>query len=296
MATATEVIERKITEASLYRDASEGADYMHEGLPLGTEDTRVEEIAHQPHMPERIVDLVSDPEAVETSRRLVGVLGACIVVILVQAAFNLVLYLRRPDAIVVDRTAGGDRVVTMNNREYGLTDGVSFAPDQPTAGDKKYLAGHFLELYYGNNPDIRDEQLNEAIGLMVTGRGRELFEYLKRNRVLERQAAESWQATWTPQQTWVDETDPFTVHVIGTQRLTRVVNQRPVEETHQLNLTLKVARDELGRADRNRRTGYQVTWFGWEELQHAPPSPSVGQSATGNPATATTAAARPAGT
>jgi hypothetical protein len=36
-----------------------------------------------------------------------------------------------------------------------------------------------------------------------------------------------------------------------------------------LNLTVKVARDELGRDDRNRRSGYQITWFGWEELQKA---------------------------
>src|SRR2546421_704406 len=84
---------------------------------------------------------------------------------------DLTHYLRRPDRIVVDRTAGGDRVVVMNNREYGLTDNVAFSPDEPTAGDKKYLVSRFLELYYGNNPDIRDHQLNEAIQLMVASRG-----------------------------------------------------------------------------------------------------------------------------
>lgn len=218
---------------------------------------------------DHIVDYVADPDTVESNRRLIGALGVCVIIILVQAAFNLTLYLRRPDRIVVDRTAGGDRVVVMNNREYGLTDNVGFSPDEPTAGDKKYLVSRFLELYYGNNPDIRDRQLNEAIQLMVASRGREFFEYLRRNRVLEQQSAESWQARWTQQQIWVDQSDPFTVHVIGTQHLTRIINQRPVEETHQLNLTVKVARDELGRDDRNRRSGYQITWFGWEELQNA---------------------------
>ncbi|MDQ3754539.1 MAG: hypothetical protein M3371_07400 [Acidobacteriota bacterium] len=226
--------------------------------------------------PEHIIDLVADPETVEANRKLLGALGVCVVIILVQAAFNFMLYLRRPDAIVVDRTAGGDRVVVMNNREYGVTDNVRFVPDEPSVGDKKYLATRFLKLYYGNNPDIRDRQLNEAIGLMIAARGREFFEYLRRNRILEREATESWQAKWTPQQTWIDEADPFTVHVIGTQAVTRIVEQRAVEETRQLNVTVKLSRDELGRAERNGRTGYQVTWFGWKEL-NAPASPPPSQ-------------------
>jgi hypothetical protein len=243
--------------------------------------------------PGRIVDYVADPDTVESNRRLVGALGVCVIIILVQAAFTLTLYLRRPDRIVVDRTAGGDRVVVMNDREYGLTDNVGFSPDEPTAGDKKYLVSRFLDLYYGNNPDVRDSQLNEAIQLMVASRGREFFEYLRRNRVLEQQAAESWQAKWTQQQIWVDQADPFTVHVIGTQHLTRVINQRPVEETHQLNLTVKVARDELGRDDRNRRSGYQITWFGWEELQSAGGAPADQPSSPG--VAAPTAATQPPG-
>jgi len=252
-----------------------------EDAQLGEVNTTVianEVRGEEANAPERIIDLVADPETVEANRKLLGALGVCVVIILVQAVFNFMLYLRRPDAIVVDRTAGGDRVVVMNNRQYGVTDNVRFKPDEPSVGDKKYLAARFLELYYANNPDIRDRQLNEAIGLMIAARGREFFEYLRRNRILEREATESWQATWTPQQTWIDEADPFTVHVIGTQALTRVVEQRAVEETRQLNVTVKLSRDELGRAERNGRTGYQVTWFGWEELNApAPPPSSQGQ-------------------
>lgn len=235
--------------------------------------------------PERIIDYVADPEQTLTLHRLFGVLGVLVVIVLVQAAFNLMLYMRRPDRIVVDRTAGGDRVVVMNDREYGLTDNVQFSRDQLTDGDKKYLASHFIELYYGNNPDIRDQQLNEAIKLMVTARGRELFNYLKQNHILEQQAAESWQAKWTQQQASVDPADPFTVHVIGVQQLTRIVGQRPVEETHQLNLTVKLAKDELGRDERNKRTGYQVAWFGWEELKNTP-SPVNSSIGISSPSTA----------
>ncbi len=282
MATAAEIIETRAIGAN---------PFAGRGAPTDVNDASEETPAAHRDAPavERIVDYVADPETVEANRRLMGALGIAVIIILVQVVFNLTLYLRRPDRIVVDRTAGGDRVVVMNNREYGLTDSVGFSPDEPSAGDKKYLASQFLNLYYGNNPDIRDRQLNEAIGLMIAARGRELFEYLKRNRVLEQQAAESWQARWTQQQIWIDQADPFTVHIIGTQALTRIINQRSVEEAHQLNLTVKLARDELGRDERNKRTGYQITWFGWEELQSAP---ATNQSQTAAP----NSNARPSGT
>ena len=241
----------------------------------------------------RVIDYVADPEHLVTNHRMLGVLGVLVVVVLAQAVFNLVLYLRRPDTIVVDRTSGGDRVVVMDNRAYGLTDGVQLKRDELTDGDKKYLASVFLSLYYGNNPDYRDQQLNEAINLMVAARGREMFDYLKQNRVLERQAAESWQARWTEQQVSVDPSDPFTVRVIGVQNLTRVVNQRPVEETHQLNVTVKLTKDELGRDERNRRTGYQVTWFGWEELKSPVAADSSSPHST-TPTVAPSANTRPA--
>jgi hypothetical protein len=236
----------------------------------------------------RIIDYVADPEQTITNHRLLGVLGVLVVIVLAQAAFNLILYLRKPDTIVVDRTSGGDRVVVMNNREYGLSDNMQLRPDKLTDGDKKYLAQLFLQLYYGNNPDIRDKQLNEAIGLMVPARGREMFNYLKQNRILEQQAAESWQATWTPQQASVDAQDPFTVRVIGVQHLTRIVNGQAAEETHQLNVTVKLAKDELGRDDRNRRTGYQIAWFGWEELKNAPGNTQTADSANQSSVVSTT--------
>src|SRR5947209_984565 len=64
------------------------------------------ETAHEARPSERVVDYVADPEQLVTNHRLLGVLGVLVIILLVQAAFNLVLYLRRPDMIVVDRTAG----------------------------------------------------------------------------------------------------------------------------------------------------------------------------------------------
>src|SRR5215217_802238 len=114
MATAAETIDAHRAGAGLFDERSLAED---------TSEVRSDS-------QERIVDHVADPDTVESNRRLVGALGVCVIIILVQAAFNLTLYLRRPDRIVVDRTAGGDRVVVMNDREYGPTDSVGFSPDE----------------------------------------------------------------------------------------------------------------------------------------------------------------------
>ena len=49
--------------------------------------------------------------------------------------------------------------------------------------------------------------------------------------------------------------------------LTRIVNGASVEETRQMNVVVKLNRDQLGRDDRNLRTGYLVDWFDWNELK-----------------------------
>jgi len=239
----------------------------------------VEDVTRKPQV-ERVIEYCADPEQAITNYRLAGVVGLMVVVMLVQTVFCLMLYLRRPDRIVVDRTGGGDRVVTMNDREYGLTDAVEFRPDAPTEGDKKYLVTRYLELLYGNNPDRRDRQLEQAIRLMTPLNGRRFFNYLRDNRILEQQAAESWQAVWSPQSVTVDANDSFTVRAIGVQRLTRLVNGASVEETRQLNVIVKLSRDQLGRDDRNLRTGYLVDWFDWNELRDPQTSTAQGNGAT----------------
>lgn len=239
---------------------------QHESENAKSEDAEAITRAHEPQV-ERIVEYCADPEQAITNYRLVGVVGLMVVVVLVESVFCFMLYLRRPDRIVVDRTQGGDRVVMINNREYGLTEGVDFRPDAPTEGDKKYIATRYLELLYGNNPDRRDRQLEQAIRLMTPQNGRRFFNYLRDNRILEQQATESWQAVWTPQSVTIDANDSFTIRAIGVQRLTRLVNGASVEETRQLNVIVKLSRDQLGRDDRNLRTGYLVDWFDWNELQ-----------------------------
>ena len=103
---------------------------------------------------------------------------------------------------------------------------------------------------------------------MVDGNGRKFFRYLTEKRILEQQAAESWQASWSPQSITVDPKDPFTVRAIGVQKLRRIVKGTPVDETNQLNVTVRISRDSLGRDDRNLHTGYQIDLFDWTVLKN----------------------------
>lgn len=223
---------------------------------------------------ERVVDYCADPEQSLTNYRLVGVVGVCAAVIVVLSVTLLVMTFQKPRLVVVDRTQGGDRVVVMDDRTFGLTDSVEFTKDRLTAQGKIYLVRSYLELLYSNNPDYRDKQLEAALKLMVTDNGRKFFRYLKEKRILEREAAESWQATWSPQAITVDPGDPFMVRAIGVQNLRRKVGGTVVEEMHQLNLRVRIVKDELGRDERNLLTGYLVDLFDWDELKNpALPSP-----------------------
>jgi len=266
------------TEASEWAESADHSELAHEStdnavdesyqspLKAGADSARSESAA-------TIVDYCVDPEQSITIYRLVGALGVCVVVILVLAGTLTAVCLQKPRMLVVDRTSGGDRVVMMDDREYGLTDNVGFSPDRLTAGGKIYLVRNYLELLYANNPDFREKQLEAAIKLMVDGNGRKFFRYLTDKRILEQQAAESWQATWSPLSVTVDGRDPFTVHAIGVQKLRRIVKGVPIDETNQLNVTVRLSRDPLGRDDRNLHTGYQIDVFDWEVLRN-PSDPS----------------------
>jgi len=238
---------------------------------------------------ERIVDYCLDPEQSLTNYRLVGVVGVCAAVIVVLSIALLIVTFQKPRLVVVDRTQGGDRVVMMDDRAFGLTDSVEFTKDRLTAQGKIYLVRNYLELLYSNNPDYRERQLEAAIKLMVTENGRKFFRYLKEKHILEQEAAESWQATWSPQAITVDPDDPFMVRAIGVQKLRRKVGGTVVEEVHQLNLRVRLVRDELGRDDRNLLTGYLVDLFDWDELKNptlAPPATTTSatsRQATGQP-------------
>jgi hypothetical protein len=184
--------------------------------------------------------------------------------LVVSIAFNIYQYWRRPDRIVIDRSSG--RVLVINDRQYGETEAVSFGPDKLTNADKKYLAGEFVRNLYQIDPATRPKDMERALRMMVPDSALKFAQYLKRNSILDKQRAESWQATWAPQDISIDQSDPYTVRVIGKQEVNKLIAGAPQTETRQMSLTIKIAADPLRRADRNLRSGFLIVRFDDKDL------------------------------
>lgn len=208
--------------------------------------------------------LYRDPADVRTivSLTWTGLLLALLVV--VSLAFNIFLYWRRPDRIVVDRSGG--RVLMINDREYGETEAVRLGPDKLTDADKQYLAGEFVKAIYGIDPATRPRDIERALRMMAPDSALKFARYLKQTGILDQQQTQSWQAVWTLQDISVDRADPYTLRVIGKQQITKVISGAAHQETHQLHLTLKLVADPQRRADRNLRSGFLVASIDYREL------------------------------
>jgi hypothetical protein len=180
-------------------------------------------------------------------------------------AANLYQYQRRPDRIVVDRSSG--RVVEINDREYGQTEAVELGPDHLTDADKTYIAAEFAQSLYRIDPATRSKDIERALRMMVPDSALKFARYLKEQGTLEKQQQESWQSVWTAQDISVDGHDRYTVRVIGRQEIRRLDNGVPLEEPHQLNLSIKLAADPKGRADRNLRSGFIIQSVNYKEIQ-----------------------------
>jgi len=205
-----------------------------------------------------------DPNDIRTIYQLLSVLVIVLALFVLSAIGNAWQYWRRPDRIVVDLTSG--RVLMINDRQFGETDAVKMTPDYPSESDKKYLVSEFVKSLYAINPTTRAPDIKAALEMMVPQAATRFAAYLKEQHVLEQQRAESWQAIWTPQDITVDRVDPYTVRVIGRQEITKVINNQVVQETKQLQLTIKLAADPAGRTDQNRRMGFLVAAIDYKEI------------------------------
>jgi hypothetical protein len=203
--------------------------------------------------------------------------GILLVLLLVASlTFNIYLYWRRPDRIVVDRSSG--RVLMINDRDYGETEAVSLGPDKLTNADKQYLAGEFVRAVYAIDPATRPRDIERALRMMEPASALKFARYLKQSGILDQQQTESWQAVWAPQDISVDKADPYTLRVIGKQEITKAISGAAQQETHQIHLTLKLVADPQRRSDRNLRSGFLVAAFDYRELGR-----SIGSEAA-NPA------------
>ncbi len=234
--------------------------------------------------PAPVEALYESPDNSRLSIKLSNVLLILSLLLVGSLLVNFAQWLRRPTMIVVDRTAEGNRVTSINDVHYGQTDAVAVGPERITDADKMYLASQYVQLVYGIDPSTRGKDLEKALRMMVPDSAIKLMTYLKQQQILERQKSEKWQSVWTKQDVSVDPRDHYLVHIIGQQDITKVINNQVLTERHQLSLDVKLVADPQGRADRNMRNGVLIAGYTYKEL---PAQTSAGVTSTTSTTTTT---------
>lgn len=209
-----------------------------------------------------------DPNDVRLHLRGAAISLALIALLFISLGMNIYQFVRSPDLIVAVTTESGNRVVKLNDREYGRTDAVQLGPDKLSDEDKRYIASEFSKALYALDPASRPRDIERALRMMVPNEAVKYANFLKQSGQLEQQRRERWQAVWVQQDNTVDRTDPYTVHIIGEQQITKVIGEQVVHENVQLALDFKLVAD-LPRSDRNLRSGFLIGPFTGRELSRA---------------------------
>lgn len=198
-----------------------------------------------------------DPNDVWLLSSLSKSLMAIAVLLAVSLVANGVMYLRRPDRIVAVRSAdGAERVIVLDNRNYGEIEGISIKPDELGLGDKIYLAKRCTELFYSIDPQRRADDMKQFFGLLHPSFATGLSKMLQEKRIPQTEREESWQSVWTLKTAELDKRDPYIVRVVGQQELTKTLEGAVKRETKLIQVEVKLAADKRGRTDENLRTGF----------------------------------------
>ena len=204
-----------------------------------------------------------DADDVTTINRMTWVNLIVATLLAVSLIFNVVLYARRPSLVVVDKTTGQTLVV--DDREYGRTPAAQMMSDNLLPGQKIYLVKEYLSGIYGINQATRGTQIQRAIRMMHPDTATQYATWLARNKVLEAQEAEAWQATWAVEDknVTVDPKDDRVVTVVGEQTLSRMKGGRMVQQKLIINVKVLVlvSPTEPKRSDHNLQTGFCVYKF-----------------------------------
>jgi hypothetical protein len=223
-----------------------------------------------------------DPHDIEGLRRASMTILCLIAVTLLLLGLNAWQFWRRPDRVVItlvserrvnergETVERRDRVAEINNREYGTVgDGIVVAgSDRIGVEEKRLLSGVFVAKFCtidprpapGQNKSFRGLELEKMFRRMTPAAARQFADYLKTSGLIDREARENWQATWTD---WepnveIDSRDPFLVRIQGVQTIVKTVGGESAEQVRRLQFSVKLAADKDGRTGQNLLTGLRV--------------------------------------
>ena len=198
-----------------------------------------------------------DPQDIRTILRLS--FSSLLFAVLSLTLSGLLIYklTRRPELVVVERTAEGDRVVG-DDRHYTMQGSVQVRPDRPGDGDKKYLAARWAESFFRIDPQTRRADIVRGLKLMTPDAAVALVEQVKQTGEWETQRREEWQTVWKPQVITVSPDDPYKVQIVGQQSITKTVSGVVQHASRQIICTLILRADTAQRTEDNQNTGFRV--------------------------------------
>lgn len=224
--------------------------------------------------PERVA-VFSDPHALRFYLRLLSTLLIVVVMLLASIIGNFVQYFRGPVlAVGIQKPNGDIQWTSYNGSPVGNEDGsMKMMPDVIQPGDKTFYAGEFAKLLYAHDPSTRGKDVERALRMMMKESATKLIGCLNRgceeyDLNLDHQRAEVWQTLWTEQSKDIDPNDAWTVHITGLQQTTKVVKGLSQKEAKQIQLSIKLVQDPLGRDVRNLRNGVQVESFTYKVISN----------------------------
>ena len=178
--------------------------------------------------------------------------------LLVASLAVMVAALWRPARqVIIERSAEGDQVIAINGQV--VKSGFTVGEDKPGAGDKKTLAREWATARYAIDPLTRERDIERMFRMMEPNAAAAYSGVMQQGNVLAQEVTGKWQATWTPQLTEIDKTDPYLLHVMGLWEITKSGGKGGTEkETRQLVFKLHLRRDDRGRASRNLQTSFLI--------------------------------------
>lgn len=217
-----------------------------------------------------------DPEDVMTISHLLRAVFVLTALLFLSGGLNFYLALRKADLIVVDKTSG--RTLAINNKDYGQTEAVSLAPDNPGIRDKKALVAEFLRCLYEVNGATRPEQVNRLLKMMEPNLSLQQAQLFNNEKLLAQEKADGVNSSWELQDVTFDERDPYIVRALGKRIVRRVrAEGGSVEEETQIKIKFLLMDSPTApaRNENNYRTGFYVLKYRAEAVDGTRKSPLV---------------------
>ena len=224
---------------------------------------------------DHFVPLYREPAAARVAYRLIWLNFIQTMLILGLISLCIFLYTRRPERVVIKEDKTGEQLLMVNDRSFGEIKNLSLKPDSPTNAGKIFTAKEFATLLFEVDLTTRPKAIKRILGMMPQASANTLYQYLLKNTAnptndagvaLTTERNENWAAQFEFKDVSLDERDPNTVNIIGTQKITKNINNSPSEVQRNVQLAVKVHPDSNGRQDYNLQTGFQIISYVFKEL------------------------------